>query len=371
MHAIIARLRLAAACGLPLLSACAAHAPPSASLRAVADSVAEAYASSERWHGGLLVASGESVIYRGAVGSADRTTGALNTPEMRYDIYSISKPFTAIVVLQLVESGDLSLDGTLAEYLPDYPGPATDRITIHHLLSHTSGVPDYITAMLPEYFDAPPNLARDSLLALIARLPLEFEPGEGFGYSNTGYVLLGRIVESVTGQRFEETLEDRIFRPLGMSQTHWSAYPAAAQGVAVAYREDRVAPIERIQPGEAGIVSTLDDMHRFAMAIGSTDLLSRESWSLAFTPYGDPSRALRSHPAHGTPYGYGFGLSTLELDDGTTVRIAEHGGAGGGGSAMLQREIDGDGIVLLWNNTARPDPYIPELTELAVRADGR
>lgn len=357
-----------AAC-LVLVAACSVALSSSDGLRAEAASIADAYATSGRWHGGLLVASGKTVIYRGAAGVADRATGAPNTPDLRYDIGSISKPFTAIIVLQLVQSGDLALDDTIREHLPEYAGPGADRITIHHLLSHTSGIPDYVMAT-PGYFQDLPNYDEETLLARMAELPLEYEPGDGFGYSGTGYVLLGAIVEAVTGRPFPETLEERIFGPLGMRSTEWSADPTSAEGVAVRYRGDEVVRVERMHLGDSGIVTTLDDLHRFAMAIGSTDLLSRESWNLVFTPHGDPGLALRSHPAHAFPYGYGFSLSALERSNGTSARIALHGGTGLGASAMFMKEIDGEGIFLLWNNIGGLSRHmqITDLYELAVRA---
>lgn len=356
--------------GLPLLCVllvgCGEADSPRDPRTAAAESIAEEYATSGRWLGGLLVASDTLVLFQGAAGLANRETGEPNTTEMPYDLFSVSKPFTAIVVLQLVEARQLDLEGTLAEYLPDYGGPGADRITIHHLLSHTAGVPDYVS-VIPGYWDDLPDLDRDSVLMIVSAEALEYAPGEGFGYSNSGYVLLAKVVEAVTGRPFEETLRTRIFDPLGMRATHWTSIPRQAEGVAIGYRGARTAPIERIQKGEAGIVSTLEDMHRFAMALGSDELLSQASWDLAFTAHGDPSLAQRFHPAHAAPYGYGFSLPVLELDGGESVRIAEHGGAGSGGSAMLQRVIDGDGVVLLWNNVAELTPLMPEMLRLVVR----
>lgn len=339
------------------------------SLRADADSLAMAYAASGRWHGGLLVANGSSIIYRGATGLADRATGAPNTPETRFDIGSISKPFTAIIVLQLVESGDLALHGTIRDYLPEYAGRGADRITIHHLLSHTSGIPDYVAAT-PGYFQELPNYDEETLLARMADRSLDFEPGQGFAYSNTNYVLLGAIVAAVTAQPFPEVLEARIFAPLGMHSSEWSAHPDSTDGSAVRYRGDEVAMSERMHMGDSGIVTTLDDLHRFAMAIGSTDLLTQESWSLVFAPHADPSLAAYPHPAHRFPYGYGFSLSTIRRADGTSARVVLHGGTGLGASAMLMKEVDGGGLVLLWNNIGGLSRHMQttDLYELAVRA---
>ncbi|WP_217669308.1 serine hydrolase domain-containing protein [Arsukibacterium indicum] len=345
---------------LLVFAGCRDTASPRDPRIAKAESIAREYATTGKWHGGLLVADGKTVLFRGAVGQADRDAGLSNTAKMPFDLFSVSKPFTAIIVLQLVESGQLNLNGSIADYLPDYQGPGAAKILIHHLLSHTAGVPDYVS-VIPNYWDNLPNLQRDSVLRIVSEQPLEYAPGTGFGYSNTGYILLAKIIEEVTGRSFEEALHSRVFEPLGMRETHWASIPAKAGGVAIRYRGEQPAPIERIQKGEAGIVSTLDDMLLFARALGSDLLLSQASWNLVFTPHGDPSLAQRFHPAHGAPYGYGFSLPVLELEDGRRVRVAEHGGAGSGGSAMFQRIIDADGVVILWNNVEEAIPYMPEM----------
>ena len=120
---------------------------------------------------------------------ANRAEGVPSAPGTPYPIHSITKAFTAVVVLQLVDEGALDLAGSVSQYLPDYAGPSSDGTTLHHLLSHTSGVPDYLFA-IPGYVGPQPlNLPRDSVLALVGQMPLESEPGMGFGYTNTGYVL--------------------------------------------------------------------------------------------------------------------------------------------------------------------------------------
>lgn len=339
---------------------CVGEDPETLTLATQIDSIVQAKFEAGEFHGGLLVARGDNVLYRGAVGMADRAEGVPNTPETPYPIHSITKPFTAVIILQLVNEGVLDLSGSLQQYVPDYGGIASDQITLHHLLSHTSGIPDYLFA-IPGYLGPePPNLPRDSVLTLIGSMPLEFEPGAGFGYSNTGYVLLARVIEEVTGKSLAVALEERIFDPLGMSDSHWQD-TEVGEGIAVQYRGDGEAPVGTLFPGEAGIVSTLDDMHRFASALGSDQLLPAAMWELAFTPHGLPENATRFHPAHGSPYGYGFGLpEALEM------RVVQHGGLGSGGTTMLQRDINGDGILLLWNNVDGMTPFLPAVFGLLV-----
>jgi CubicO group peptidase (beta-lactamase class C family) len=339
-------------------------------LRARVDSIVSERVSAEGFQGGLLVARGSDVVHRGATGTADRARAVPNTPETPNPIHSITKSFTAIVVLQLVEEGVLALDGTLDEYVPSYRGSAADRTTLHHLLSHTSGIPDYLFA-IPGYLGPePPHLSRDSVTALVGAMPLEFEPGEGFGYSNTGYVLLGKIVEDVTGRSYAEVVRERIFDPLGMADSRWTP-DDSGEGVSVQYDGDTVAPDALILPGEGGIVSTLDDMHRFALAIGSPELLSPESWELAFTPHARPEDALRFHPAHTSPYGYGFSIEEREAGPGRTIRFALHGGQGYGGGSMLERQIGGEAIGFRWSNVSGPPLDLSEALRVVAEAPPR
>ena len=359
------RFGLSCLAGLLVLAwGCVGEDPEILALTARIDSIVQAKFDAGEFHGGLLVARGDNVLYRGAVGMADRAGGVPSTPETRYPIHSITKSFTAIIVLQLVSEAVLDLAGTLQQYVPNYAGTASDRITLHQLLSHTSGVPDYLFA-IPGYLGPePPNLPRDSVLTLVASLPLEFEPGTGLGYSNTGYVLLALVIEEVTGQTFAETLQERLFDPLEMNNSRWQE-TEVGQGIAVQHRGDVEAPDVILFPGEAGIVSTLDDMHRFASALGSTQLLPTEMWELAFTGHGLPEDAVRFHPAHMSPNGYGFGLADVPGMV-PSVRIVQHGGQGLGGTTMMQRVIDGDGVLLLWNNIDGLTPLLPDVLDMLV-----
>jgi len=361
-------LRCAILCGTVLFATgCASDNREVNELTARIDSIVQEKFEAGEFHGGLLVARGEQVLYRGAVGMADRARSIPNTPETLYPLQSITKSFTAIIILQLVEEGLLDLSGTLDQYFPDYGGPEADRITLHHLLSHTSGVPDRLVS-IPGYWEELPDFSRDSLFSLIAAMPLEFEPGSAFAYTNTGFVLLATIAEGLTGQSYAELLQERIFDPLEMRDSRWIG-SEVGEGIAIQYSGESAVPQETIYEGEAGIVSTLDDMHRFALALGSTELLSAEMWDLAFAAHALPEDAARFHPAHANPYGYGFGIGKVGDTDPPT-RVVMHGGAGLGGTSMMQRVIDGEGMLLLWNNVAGPRPFLPEVLEVLVNGGG-
>jgi CubicO group peptidase (beta-lactamase class C family) len=314
------------------------------------------------FHGAALVARGNDVIYRGAFGLADFEHELSNRPEMPFPVRSITKSFTAILVLQLVEEGKLRLDGTLHEYLPEYPSSAADRITIHQMMTHTSGLPEFMLSM-PGWMEYdPPDISADSALAFVAGLPLEYDPGNGYAYTNTCYVLLGQIIERITGRQYAEILEERILAPLEMHDTQWIAVLQSVPGVARQHlpgRQDE-APQFSAYIGASGIVSTLDDMLRFGLGLNSNQLLDSESWSLAFTPHALPENEVRFHPATQVPFGYGFALPGSAAPGGNPDRIALHAGMGYGGSAMFIRFLDEDWTVVFWSNRGGP-PMIPGL----------
>ena len=316
-------------------------------------------------HGAVLVADGSRVLYQGAFGSSG-LDGELNKVDDQYPIFSITKPFTAILTLQFVEEGKVALADTVAKRLPGLTVPRADQITLHHLLTHQSGLPDYITAIPGYLSESPPNLSRAEVMNRIAGMQLEFDPGEAFAYSNTGYAVLAMILEDAAGESFQDLLNSRIFGPLSMKDSFWRDYSDKMATIDLLSADGKsLAPKERMLQGEAGIVSTLFDMHRFALAIGSEKLLSKEMWELAFTPHSDPKDAFRSTPMTWFPYGYGFSVYEAPVD-GSPMKILMHGGAGHGGSALLERGKNDDWIVLFWNNKDGITPYIRPLTDAAI-----
>jgi CubicO group peptidase (beta-lactamase class C family) len=324
-----------------------------------------------QFHGGILVADGTETVYEGAVGLADRERQVPNRVSSQFGLYSLSKPFTAILVLQLVADGALDLQDTIGTHLPSFGSGAARRITVHQLLSHTSGLPDYLLT-IPGYLDCePPGLSRDAALRVVAGMPLEFEPGSAFAYSNTGYVVLGEIIERVVGEPYAQVLAERIANPLGMSRTRWMARPSGPDLARRYLPAGGAAPTETYFAGDAGIVSTLADMRRFAAALGSSSLLPARLWDLVFAVHGRPENASRAHPVHEFPYGYGFSLAELPVSPGVTSRATLHGGMDCGGSAWLARFLDADRTVLVWNNQGGIPPGLPGLIEALAGEAGK
>ena len=316
------------------------------------------------FHGGLLVAEGRQVVYRGAFGMADKAANEPNRPETVYALHSITKPFTAILILQMVAEGELDLESTLSDHLPSFPSVHADRITVHHLLCHRSGLPDYFTT-IPGYLQGqPPDLTREQAMTEIAGMPLEFEPGSAFSYNNSGYVLLAQIIEELSSLTYAEALQRRILGPLEMTRTR-SVDRLGGPGQAVQYgRDGGEAPSELLFGGDAGIVSTLDDMLKFTRALGTEELLPASMWKLAFTAHSRPEEARGGlPPAQQDPYGYGFSLAERPVSRGKTERAVVHGGMGLGGSSLMQHSLESGRTVLLWNNAGGIPPFLPGLDE--------
>src|SRR6266446_8440843 len=179
------------------------------------DQLISLYNKYGQFNGSALVADNGKVIYQKGVGLANMEWNIPNTPGTKFRLGSITKQFTATLILQLVEQGKIKLDGKLSDYLPDYRKDTGAKVTIHNLLSHTSGVPSYTS--LPGFFS---NVSRnpfavDDFIKKYASGDLEFEPGTKFVYSNSGYFLLGAIIEKVTGKPYEQVLRGKHLRSAG------------------------------------------------------------------------------------------------------------------------------------------------------------
>jgi len=180
------------------------------------DSLVTAYQDARLFNGAVLVGQGDSVVYARAVGDANMEWDVPNSADTRFHVGSVTKQFTAALILQLVAEDKVALDSTVATYLPDYPGPGADRITIHHLLTHRSGIPSFTG-----FEDYQSRIMRlewepDSLIAEFAGRGLDFEPGSQWAYSNSGYFLLGVIAQEVTGQHYATALREKVLAPLDL-----------------------------------------------------------------------------------------------------------------------------------------------------------
>ena len=219
--------------------------------------------------GVALVGRGDWIESEAAYGFADSGGSRRNSLTTRFNLGSIQKTFTAVGIAQLIQQGRLSLDDTLARHLPDYPNAgAAARITIRDLLAHRSGVAQF---MRPDFGDVP--IA--AMVKTVGAAPPAFEPGTGQQYSNGGYVVLGRVMEVVSGKTYEAYVNDNIYRPAGMTSTGFFRKGDRDDNIALPVTS---GDAERPRPGTpaGGSYSTAADLFRFARALSSGRLLDRQ-----------------------------------------------------------------------------------------------
>lgn len=366
MSHVIPVLRRAAAstaalCLLPAL----AGAQPATELDAYVEKTLAAY----KLPGASIavVKDGQVVVAKGyGLSNVEASTKA--TENTVYQLASVTKPFTAMATLMLVEDGKLSLDAKVTELIAGLPA-AWSPVTVRHLLSHTSGIKSYTDVFGAQKTPDDKVLTSAEIIALVADAPLQFAPGERYAYSNTGYYLLGLVIEKVSGKKYADFLAGRIFKPLGMTSTGLDdsadARPQRARGYTMADGASKPAPhTHPSQPFAAGaLVSTVVDLAKWDAALAARKLLKPASYEAMWTPFTFND---------GRKSGYGFGW---QLDPFRTRPRQAHGGGIRGFSTFVARypeekvtvialvNQDGPGGGMLANGIA--DIYVPGLRELA------
>ena len=293
-----------------------------------------------------VMKDGRLILARG-YGFADLENDVPATAETVYRLGSITKQFTAMAILQLAEQGKLSVDDELTRFLPDYP-LAGHKVTIHQLLNHTSGIRSY-TSQKDFMKRARQDFSHDELLAVFKNEPFDFDPGTKWLYNNSGYYLLGLIIEKASGQSYEKYLDEHIFRPVGMSATRYGHLRPLIRHRAMGYKpfigglinDD---PLSMDAPGAAGaLVSTVLDLLKWHQALEAGDLLSSASYEAMY-------RETTLADGRTRPYGYGWGVGQL-----ASHRKLSHGGGINGFSTMIARYPDERLAVIVLSNTAGAD----------------
>ncbi len=309
------------------------------------DALVRQYVANRQFNGAVLVADKGKVIFKKGYGMANMEWNIANTPATKFRLGSITKQFTAMLIMQLVEQGKLKLDGKITDYLPDYPKATGSKVTIHHLLTHTSGIPSYTS--FPGFFE---TMSRDpytpeAFVKKFSGLPLEFEPGSKFAYDNSGYFLLGAIIEKVTGKPYADVLQENILMPLAMNDTGYDLAGPLISKRAAGYEKRGTgyanAPyLDMSIPYAAGsLYSTVEDLHRWDQTLYTDKLLSERAKETMFTPY-------LNH------YAYGWGVSNIavgQLKD--SLLLIEHGGGINGFNTLISRVPADKRFVVLLNNT--------------------
>lgn len=255
----------------------------------------------------IVTRNGE-LLYRGAIGMADIELGVKAKPEHVFRIGSITKQFTAVAVLQLEEQGRLSVTDPITKYIPDYPTQGR-TITIEHLLTHTSGIKSY-TGMSEFAHVAGKDLTPMEIVDVFKDQPMEFEPGEKFYYNNYGYILLGVIIENVSGMSFADYLQQNIFEPLGMSHSCYGDDTSLVSMRAAGYQQKNglyadADFLNMTLPYAAGaLLSNVDDLNKWNQALHTNKVLSQKSLKKAMTAY-------TLNDGSSSSYGYGWKLGEI------------------------------------------------------------
>lgn len=245
-----------------------------------------------QFSGAVLVAVNGDIVYNNVFGYANIEDRILNSSDTKFRIASFTKPFTAMLILQLVEEGTLQLDGKLIQYLPEFPKEKGQNITIHQLLTHTAGITG--ESRITDLIDIEKEFyTREGLFNIIAQQELVFEPGKGREYSNFGYALLGLIIEEVTGKSYDEVLQEKICKPAGMKNTLSDVTAQPIENRAVGYTYDYFNGLEKASFldmsfvfGYGHLLSTVEDLYLFDRAQYSNMLITDESKGLFFNEYG-------------------------------------------------------------------------------------
>ncbi|HYR09947.1 MAG TPA: serine hydrolase domain-containing protein [Longimicrobium sp.] len=348
---------------IPMMLSVVHPRPASAQPAAPLDSLIGAYVREHDFSGTILVQRGGQGLYRRSFGVAERAFGTPADDSTRYRIASITKLFTSVLVLQLHQEGRLDVNATIGTVLPDYPGEGADRVTIHQLLNHTSGLENFDRER--SFQEAVENgieryqkpHTSDALLARCCGGRLAGEPGAAFAYNNADYIVLGKIIERVTGKPYAQVLEERILRPLGMRDTGMMRYDTILPRLASTYfyPDDTGKGIPDLPVywenwyAAGGMYSTAADLRVFADALfGGDRLLGEDARQRLLTPALDE-------------YGYGLWSYSFERG-GRRYRVAKRPGSIMGVNTVLYRLLDQDATIILLANTNRAD-----LDELAQR----
>lgn len=323
----------------------------------------------------VIVVKDGKTLFRKAYGMANLELGVPLQPDMVFRLGSITKQFTAAAILMLAEEGKLSVQDRIEKHLPGYPTHG-HTITIEHLLTHTSGIQSYtgMPGWMNDRIMAP--MKPQEIIDGFKKEPMNFAPGERYAYNNSGYILLGAIIEKLSGKSYEAFVKERIFDPLGMTSSYYDNSEPIIKRRAAGYTGDAKEPrnaryLSMTQPYAAGsLASTVDDLARWDQALAAGKVLKPESLAQAWKPF-----VLKS--GEPTTYGYGWGPGKLR-----GRRSIAHGGGIFGFSTFAMSLPDDKVYVAVLCNSDSPatdpgflarklaalaagDPF-PEWTEVKV-----
>ncbi len=296
-----------------------------------------AYYQNGRFNGTVLVARDDKMLFQGGYGYKSMTTKIRNNVNTIFQIGSVTKQFTSAIILQLQQEDKLSVKDKLSKYFPGFP--RGDDISIENLLHHTSGIYNYTMdrEFMRDKITFPHS--EDQMISLFREKPLNFEPGTQWAYSNSGYVLLGYVIEKVTGKPYETVMRERILTPLGMKRSGFDFTNLKTSDKSTGYfvtpNGNEPSPIvdSTIAFSAGALYSTVVDLYKWDRAIYTDAILKKSSWNTTFTP------ALNK-------YGYGWAIDSM-----FSKNYTAHGGGIHGYASYIIRYPDEKAVIILLDNT--------------------
>jgi CubicO group peptidase (beta-lactamase class C family)/Tfp pilus assembly protein PilF len=314
------------------------------------DKLMQKYFEYGKFNGSVLVSlDGKTMLNKG-YGYANMEWKQNNAPNTKHRLGSVTKQFTALLILQFAEKGQLDLHKPISTYLPDYPKKTGDIVTIHHLLTHASGIPNYtsIKGLIREH--SMDRFSPEEFLDFFKDLDLEFEPGTQFNYSNSGYFLLGYILETISGMSYEDLLVNQIFQPLGMNDTGSDSHSAVIANRAAGYEKSRRSYVnarylDMSAVYAAGFMySTTEDLAKWDAALYTNKLLTAEYMDLFLKPHQETKE--------GFYYGYGWAHGDLPIGTSSdVVSLVSHDGGINGFNTRITRVKEDKAFIVMLNNT--------------------
>ena len=306
------------------------------------DKVIKPFKDFHMFNGTILVAKNGEIIYEKGIGQANMEWQIDNKPDVKFVIGSMSKSFTATLVLKMVEDGKLTLQDTISKYLPNFPKEKGNKITIHHLLSNTSGIPNYFR--LPGWTKGKfrKDISKKNFIAEIAKLDLQFQPGKQYLYSNSGYYLLAAILENIIGEDFDHIMNTYIFNPLNMKNSgiysNKNLTARIANGYKISsdggYRNQSYINMKLFNAA-GNVFSTASDIFKWEQALYSNNFLSEVSKLKLFNP--------KNH--------YGWRNELLKIDGiKNEISTVNYDGQIEGYSSMITRFIDDKNTIIILGN---------------------
>jgi CubicO group peptidase (beta-lactamase class C family) len=336
----------------------------------VLDKFIDSYVKVNNFNGTILIQKNKQIAYQKSFGFANLPFKVPNTIETKYKVASITKALTAVLILQLFEQGKLDLNKTIRTYLPDYKGEAADKVTVHQLLNHTSGMTNIDRVPSLEYvvkngfplYQMPHT--SDQILEEYCSDKLVNEPGKVFDYNNADYIILGKIIERLNGKTYEQVLNEKLLQPLNMRDSGMVHQPDITPNLADTYfYRDNSKVLTNDLPfytenlyAAGGMYSTAPDILKFSDALFEHKLLKKETLDRMFTAGLDD-------------YGYGVWVYNDYDINGKRFKVFKRPGSNMGAQSMLFHILEADATIIILTNTGTTslDVFAAEIVKRAMK----